>query len=123
MAEAIANTIGDGRVVARSAGIAPLGWIAPPTLEALDELGYSPAGLCSEGLDSYLGTEFDLVVSLIGTDPPELAGVGRGADHLAWSIPDPFGEDRTTYLEVARLLERRVRALIEKELGGELSIL
>jgi arsenate reductase len=121
MAEAIANTIGGGRVAARSAGISPLGWIAPPTLEALDALGYPHEGLCSEGLDSHLETVFDLVVSLIGIEVPEMAGVGRGAEHLVWSIPDPFGEDRTTYLGVARLLERRVRALIEKELGGELS--
>jgi arsenate reductase len=123
MAESIANSIGRGRVVARSAGLSPLGWIAPPTLEALDELGYSNEGLCSQGLGSYLGTDFDVVVSLIGTDPPELAGIGRGADHHVWSIPDPFGEDQTTYLEVAQLLERRIRALIEKELGRELSLL
>jgi arsenate reductase len=123
MAEAIANTIGGGRVVARSAGISPLGWIAPPTLEVLEELGYPTDGLCSEGMDSHLGADFDVVVSLIGTDAPGAAGVGRGAERLTWSIPDPFGEDRTTYLGVARLLEQRIRALIDKELGGELSLL
>jgi protein-tyrosine-phosphatase len=45
---------------------------------------------------------------------------GTGARRETWAVFDPFGEDEEVYLEVARELEVRIRALLSEELDGEL---
>ena len=111
MAEAMAQAMGGGRLVAASAGVAPTGRVAPLTRATLESLGYSSAGLRSKGLDEVPLQACDLIVSLAGEEGlrflPAVAGRTR-----AWRIPDPFGEEEDVYLAVARLIERRVRALV-----------
>jgi len=120
MAEAIARKLGNSRVEAHSAGIAPTGWIAEPTLTTLESLGYSNRGLWSKGLDAVPGDEIDVVVSLLGEQGLDFLPLPAGARREAWSIRDPYGEDEEVYLDVARRLEVRIRRLIKDELGGEL---
>jgi protein-tyrosine-phosphatase len=122
MAEAITRTLGGQRVDARSAGLAPLGWLAGPTLEVLEARGFSTEGLSSKGLETVEADHFDVVVSLIGDHGLTVLPPGMGARREAWPIPDPFGEDEVYYLEVARQLEDRIRRLLGDELQGELSL-
>ena len=42
------------------------------------------------------------------------------ARRVAWTIPDPYGNDLATYLAVARTIEERVRALVDGLLAREL---
>jgi protein-tyrosine-phosphatase len=123
MAEAIARQMGGDRVEARSAGLTPLGWIADQTLAALEQLGYPTAGLHSKGLETAITADLDIVVSLIGSPIPGFLPGGRGCQSETWVIPDPFGEDEAVYLEVAKLLEHRIRELLHHELETELPIL
>ena len=51
MAEALARHRCGDRWEAASAGINPLGFVAPETLKVLAEMGVSPAGLYSKGLE------------------------------------------------------------------------
>ena len=120
MAEAITRELSAGRVDVRSAGLTPLGWIAPQTFEALETLGYPSDDLSSKGLEEFDTEGFDVVVSLLGERgldyiPPRIA-----ARREAWPIPDPFGEDEEVYIEVGRLLEQRIRLLLTDELDSEL---
>jgi len=120
MAEAIARKLGGGFIEARSAGLAPAGWIAERTLTTLEFLGYSTDGLSSKGLDAVSSVEIDVVISLLGEETLDLMTVAAGARHDAWPILDPFGEDEEVYIDVARRLEARIRRLLEEELDREL---
>lgn len=120
MAEAITRTVGGDRVEALSAGLAPLGWIAEPTISVLEDRGFSTLGLSSKGLDEVIAEDLDVVVSLIGDHGLDVLPPGLGVRREAWPIPDPFGEDEVFYLGVARQLEDRIRRLLGDELRGEL---
>ncbi len=120
MAEAIARHLGGPRVDARSAGLAPAGFIANGTLAALETLGCPGEGLHSKGLDDVVVHDLDVMVSLLGTGALDLLPRGAGARREAWTVLDPFGEDEDVYLDVARGLEVRIRTLLSEELDGEL---
>jgi len=120
MAEAIARFLGGSMVDARSAGISPLGWVSEQTIDALQALGYPAEGLTSKGLDEVNFEDVDIVLSLLGDRGLDYLPRGTGARRVAWVITDPFGEDDEIYLEVARELERRIRALLSEESDSEL---
>lgn len=120
MAEAIARHLGGSRVDARSAGLAPAGFVAGGTLTALEALGYSSEGLWSKGLDDVFVQDLDVVVSLLGKEALDLLPRGTGARREVWTVLDPFGEEEDVYLDVARGLEVRIRTILSEELDGEL---
>ena len=64
MAEALARYRCGDRWDAASAGIRPLGLVAPETLQVLAEIGVSPAGLYSKGLHEINLREYRLVINL-----------------------------------------------------------
>lgn len=120
MAEAMARSMGDGRLDVHSAGLSPTGRVAEGSMDALNTLGYPSDGLSSKGLDEVPLDDLDVVVSLIG--PAGLRFLPRGlpARCEEWSIRDPYGDDEEIYLAVARTIEARVRALVDDLLGPEL---
>lgn len=122
MAEAIAHAVGGERVVARSVGLSPAGFVAAPTLAILEELGCATDGLRSQGLEAAAGECFDVVVSLVGDRGLALLPRQIGQRCEAWDIADPFGEDDASYRQVAHRLQDRVRRLLAEELGGELRL-
>ncbi len=97
MAEALARHRCGDRWEAASAGLAPLGWVAPETLEALAEVGVSTAALRSKGLGEFDLSEFSLVVNL---STHSLEGRLRPADAgkvIHRPVPDPFGRALEAY--------------------------
>jgi protein-tyrosine-phosphatase len=120
MAEAIARSIGGAAIDASSAGLSPLGWVAPQTLEALRTLGHPVDGLSSKGLDRIDFTQIDVVVSLLGDRGLDVIPHGLAIERESWTIADPFGEDDELYLEVARELEGRIHRLLEEHRREEL---
>jgi protein-tyrosine-phosphatase len=120
MAEAMARAIGGDRLIVHSAGLAPTGRVASTTLEALRTLGYPGAGLASKGLDEVPLDGLDVVVSLVGPEGLAWLPFRVAARRVAWTIPDPYGNDLATYLAVARTIEERVRALVDGLLAREL---
>jgi arsenate reductase len=120
MAESIARGIGGERVHAQSAGLSPAGFVADLTVATLRDLGYPVGGLYSKGMDAIDATDLDVVVSLIGSEIHHGFGCGPEVRLEHWPVPDPFGEDESTYLRVARDIETRVRKLLRDELSREL---
>jgi arsenate reductase len=114
MAEAIARHLGTGRVEARSAGLSPTGSVADQARTALEELGIPSHDLSSKGLDTVPLSDVDVVVSLLGPSGLHLLPRNLGARLEAWSIPDPLGEDEEAFLATARLLQRRIRSLLDE---------
>ena len=122
MAEAIARGLGDGRVRASSAGIMPFGRIVSSSVEALEALGYESRGLRSKGLDDIDLTDFDIIVSLLGSSGLSYLPSSLGAQLESWPVQDPYGEDHDVYLGVARELERRIRELLADQETRELPL-
>jgi arsenate reductase len=120
MAEAIARAVGDGRIVAHSAGLNPTGRVAEGSRWTLRRLGYPDDGLSSKGLDEVPLDELDVVVSLIGPAGLRYLPHGLAARLESWSIRDPYGDDEEVYLAVGRTIEMRVRGLVTELLDGEL---
>ena len=120
MAEAMARALGRGRIAAFSAGLAPIDRISPGTLLALAELGYSAESLSTKGLSDVSLGEMDVIVSMVGKEGLRHLPTNIPARRIAWSIRDPFGEDDEVFLAVARLIDRRVRALLAQLEATEL---
>ena len=122
MAEAMARSLGGDSVCAFSAGLAPAGFIAEPTIQTLAAMGYPNNGLRSKGFDEIASDSIDLVISLLGDRGLNVIPHEYGARREAWPVPDPFGEDETFYLHVGRQIEARVRKMLADELEEELLI-
>ncbi len=120
MAEAIARSLAGRRIVAASAGLAPAGFVADATIRILEAHGYETAGLWSKGLHALDAEPFDVVVSLLGRRGVDLLPRALGHRVEAWDLRDPFGEDESTYRQVLRDIETRVRRLLDREIEGEL---
>jgi len=97
MAEALARHHWGEAMAAASAGINPLGFIAPLTLKVLAEMGVSTAGLRSKGLEEIEFPAHHLAVnltdySLAGLLPPAFSG-----RLLHRPAPDPYGGSLEDY--------------------------
>jgi len=112
MAEALTRHLCGDRWAAASAGLSPLGWVAPETMAALAEEGVSAAGLRSKGLEEFDLAEYGLLVNLTGQS---LEG-RRFADYrgrlLHRPAPDPYGGNLSGY--------RRSREVIKQIIIQEL---
>jgi protein-tyrosine-phosphatase len=113
MAEALARHFYGIELQAVSAGLSPLGWVAPETLAVLAELDIPTGGLRSKGL-----WEIDLPACrvLVNLTEQELARrlpAGFSGRVFHRQIMDPFGFSLDTYRRtrdsISRLLEREVR--------------
>jgi arsenate reductase len=115
MAEALARHRCGDRWEAASAGISPLGLVAPETLQVLAEIGVSPASLYSKGLNEIDLREYRLVInlsdrSLQGLVPADVAMRMRNLP-----VPDPYGRN----LEVYRRSRDAIDRMIIRELCRE----
>jgi protein-tyrosine-phosphatase len=97
MAEALARHLCGDRWAPASAGLSPLGWVAPETMAALAEVGVSTAGLRSKGLEEFDLAEYRLLVNL---SEHSLGGHIPAAytDRLIHRpVPDPYGGSLPLY--------------------------
>jgi arsenate reductase len=119
MAEALARHYYGAEVEALSAGLSPLGWIAPETLTVLNELDIPTTGLRSKGLGEINLSGCQAVVNLTARDlarrlPPDFPG--RLCQR---PIIDPFGLSLDTYRQtrdaIIRLLAREIRLWLKMD--------
>jgi arsenate reductase (thioredoxin) len=119
MAEALVRHRCGDRWEAASAGISPLGFVAPAILEVLNEIGVNPAGLYSKGLDEFDLAEYRLLVnfsehSLKGRIPP--AHIDRV---LHRPVLDPYGLGLEVYRQSREaILQVIIRELCQEEKAG-----
>ena len=115
MAEAMARHLCGDRWESASAGIYPLGRVAPETLETLREMGVSPGGLRSKGLEEFDLAEFRLLVNLSGHSLEGRLPREAAARVLPRPVPDPYG----CGLEMYRRSRDAIRQVIIRELCRE----
>lgn len=111
MAEGLARHLGQDIWEVHSAGSNPAGFVAPLSLEVLQEKGIELSHHFSKGIPDLPKQDFDYVVTMgCGDRCPTLSGKKR----LDWQIPDPIGESKEFFREVRDDLEKRIRELLEE---------
>jgi protein-tyrosine-phosphatase/DNA-binding transcriptional ArsR family regulator len=111
MAEALAETLSDGRVRAESAGSRPKP-LHPHAVRVMARRGIDISGRRSKHLDEFAGRRFDVVITLcdrVREVCPEFPG-GPRAVH--WSLRDPGAGDEDAFEQAAAELERRIGFLL-----------
>jgi arsenate reductase (thioredoxin) len=113
MAEALARHRFGDELTAASAGLQPLGWVAPETLTVLAEVGAPTAGLYSKGLEEVDLPAYRLLVNLTDYSlafriPPSLQN-----RLLHRPVLDPYGGP----LEVYRQARDAVQRLLLEEIA------
>lgn len=111
MAEGWARHLGQGSVEAMSAGLRPLGFITPETIQVMAEKKVSLDGQRSKDLLALNWEDVDVLVNMTGLPGRSLVP-GFCGQQLDWRVRDPFDEPLRIYRQVRDQLERKVRELL-----------
>ena len=119
MAEAITNQLGEGRLLAASAGSQPAGQVHPDSLRSLQLAGYATHGLYSKSWHEMTGFDADLVITLCDSANQETCPLWLGDTlKVHWGLSDPSlvpgGELAVAAAFAATIsqLQTRVQALL-----------
>ncbi|TVQ43501.1 MAG: arsenate reductase ArsC [Gammaproteobacteria bacterium] len=119
MAEALINTLGQGRFRAVSAGSRPTGQVHPGALATLQRHGIDPGEPTSQSWDDYADEAFDYVITVCDSAAEETCPAFPGRfERIHWSIPDPAHVEGSA-AEIEAAFERAfalLRSRIETEL-------
>jgi len=119
IAEALINSLGDGRYRAVSAGSQPAGYVHPKALETLRRHGIDPGEPKSQSWDEYGSEAFDYVITVCDSAAAEACPAFAGNfERLHWSTPDP-AKATGTEREIDAAFEQAYELLrdrVEKEL-------
>jgi len=121
MAEGFARHLGQGRVEAHSAGIAP-SRLNPYAVRVMQETGVDISGQQSKPFDWDLARQMDVVVTVCGHANESCPVLPREVRRLHWPLEDPAAATGTdaeilaTFQNVRDQIEMRVRELV-RDLG------
>ena len=128
MAEALANSLGKGRLRAFSAGSHPAGRVQPMALQVMADAGLDVSVLRSKSWAEFAqpsAPEMDLVITVCDRAGGESCPVWPGQPITAhWSIPDPVGITGTpervhkAFLNTLLLLQQRISLLLSLRMEG-----
>jgi protein-tyrosine-phosphatase/DNA-binding transcriptional ArsR family regulator len=111
MAEALAESLSDGRVRAESAGSRPKP-LHPSAVRVMRRRGIDLSGRRSKHVDELAGRRFDYVITLcdrVREVCPEFPG---GPQAVHWSLRDPSGGGEDAFEQAAAELEQRIGFLL-----------
>jgi arsenate reductase len=122
MAEALINTMGDGRFRAHSAGSHPTGKVNPFALEKILAVHYPVEGLRSKSWDEFASPDaptMDFIITVCDNAAGEMCPVWPGQPISAhWGFEDPAAvegsddEKRRAFDGVFRQIMNRVRTFV-----------
>ncbi len=122
MAEALLNTLGQGRLHAYSAGSHPTGWVHPLALELLRALDYPTASLRSKSWDEFAQPDappMAIIITVCDNAAGEACPVWPGQPITAhWGFADPAtangseAERRHAFARIFRQIQDRVQQLL-----------
>ncbi|MBF0152126.1 MAG: arsenate reductase ArsC [Magnetococcales bacterium] len=122
MAEALINTLGEGRFQAYSAGSHPAGKVNPLAIEQVSSLGYPTETLRSKSWDEFsrpAAPPMDIVITVCDNAAGEVCPLWPGEPIAAhWSFTDPAavtGSDdvkRQAFAKTFHHIKKRVQAFL-----------
>lgn len=125
MAEAFANRLGAGRVVAESAGTAPGGSLNPQAVAVMEEIGYDLSDHHPKIMTPAMVAAADRVITMgCGVNLEDLEAGGPACPAVLvpsqdWGLDDPQGQPiekvRTIRDQIQRRVEQLITQLIEAE--------
>jgi arsenate reductase len=90
LSEAVTNQLGQGRLVAKSAGSQPAGEVHPLSLKYLAESGINTDGLQSQSWDEFEDFSPDIVITVCDSAAGESCPIWFGASvKVHWGLSDP----------------------------------
>ena len=120
MAEALLAHHGGDRVIARSAGSHPAGFVHPLSLKVLAELGIDASDARSQSWDEFAGQAFGAILTVCDSAAGEACPwFPDSVIRAHWGVQDPgmfFGSEEATlacFREVRDRLKSRVMALLD----------
>lgn len=121
MAEAMLNTIGNGRFHAYSAGSHPGGTVNPLAIEQIKSTAYPPENLRSKSWDEYAAPgapKMDFIITVCDNAAGEVCPIWPGQPISAhWGFEDPAAatgtedEKRAMFSKIAKQIHTRVKLL------------
>lgn len=125
IAEALANDLGAGRLIARSAGSHPTGQVNPHALAVLEKHGIAVDAPASKSMDDLQNEGFDAVITVCDAAAGEACPVWLADVSKAhWGIPDPAGVDgddgeiEAAFESTYQRLRERIETLLAEDLDG-----
>jgi arsenate reductase len=97
MAEALTRHLCGQRWDAASAGLNPLGWVAPETITVLTESGAATEGLRSKGLNAVKLQDYCLIFNLSEYSLKRVLPQESADRVIQRPVPDPFGGSLDDY--------------------------
>lgn len=114
MAEAFANKLGAGRVVAESAGTEAADGLNPAAVQAMEEIGYDMSGHHPKIMTMEMVNSADRMITMgCGVDTEGVCP----ASYIPtedWGLEDPKGQPTEKVRQIRDQIEARVRNLIEE---------
>jgi len=120
MAEAFAKKLGEGRIVAESAGTAPGGSLNPQAVAAMEEIGYDMSGHYPKMMTPEMVDSADKVITMgcgVNLDDVEHGGAVCPAVFVEsedWGLEDPKGQPIEKVRAIRDQIKARVETLIEE---------
>ena len=118
LAEGWANRLGEGRVAAFSAGVAPAARVMPEAIEAMREVGVDVSAQYPKHVDAFAGERFDFVITLCDNARESCPLFPGAARRLHWPVADPYGRGIAAYREAREEILARLAALLAAEFMG-----
>ncbi|HEX2986849.1 MAG TPA: arsenate reductase ArsC [Chloroflexota bacterium] len=125
MAEAFAKRLGEGRILAESAGTMPGGALNPQAVAAMEEIGYDMSGHYPKVMTPEMVASADKVITMgCGVD---LGDIDHGeavcpavlVESEDWGLEDPKGQPIEKVREIRDQIKVRVERLIEEMTTSE----
>lgn len=120
MAEAFAEKLGKGKIVAESAGTAPGSVLNPRVVEAMEEIGYDMSGRHPKLMTTEMIGTADRVITMgcgVNLDDIEHEGAVCPAVFVEsedWGLDDPIDQPIDKVREIRDEIRTRVEALVKQ---------
>ena len=125
MAEAFAKKLGDGKIVAESAGTAPGGTLNPQAVAAMEEIGFDMSSHYPKVMTPEMVESADKVITMgcgVNLDDVDHGGAVCPAVFVEsedWGLEDPKGQPIEKVRAIRDQIKTRVEKLIEEMTTGE----
>ncbi|MBI2842862.1 MAG: arsenate reductase ArsC [Armatimonadetes bacterium] len=113
MAEAFAKKIGEGKIIAESAGTDPGAELNPQVVAAMEEIGYDMTGHYPKAMTPEMVDSADKIITM-GCEVEAGVCPASFAPSEDWGLEDPKGQPVEKVREIRDEIKKRVEALVEE---------